>query len=197
MTTLRPRRPAVLSLAALAGLSLALSGCGVDEGDAQAALESAEDRLAQAEDRISELEADSSNRVDLGELQRQAEGALDGADQRVGELLEDLRGRAEPLREITEQDLRDLELPRIEGLDLDAEAAVEDLMKSLPSGPDMADVEALREDGRVIVEYAESALEADPQVLEDTMREVAEQARRALPDLKDVEFRVGGQSFTF
>ena len=49
----------------------------------------------------------------------------------------------------------------------------------------------------MIVEYAESALEADPQVLEDTMREVAEQARRALPDLKDVEFRVGGQSFTF
>lgn len=197
MNTVRRRRPAVLSLAALAGLSLAVSGCAVDEGDAQAALESAEDRLAQAEDRISELEADASDRVDLGELKRQAEGALESADQRVAEVLEDLRGRAEPLREITEQDLRDIELPRIEGLDLDAEGAVEDLMKSLPSGPDMAEVEALREEGRVIIDYAESALEADPQVLEDTMREVAEQARNALPDVTDVEFRVGDRTFTF
>ena len=197
MSTLHRRRPAVLSLAALAGLCLAASGCAVDDGATQAALESAEDRLAQAEDRISELEADASDRVDLGDLQRQAEGALEGADQRVADVLEDLRGRAEPLREITEQDLREIELPRIEGLDLDAQGAVEDLMKSLPSGPDMADVEAVREEGRVIVDYAESALEADPQVLEDTMREVADQARNALPDLKDVEFRVGDRTFTY
>lgn len=197
MSTMHRRRPAALSLAALAGLSLVLSGCAADEGEDRAALERAEDRLAQAEDRISELEADASERVDLGDLQRQAEGALDGADQRAAEVLEDLRSRAEPLRELTEQDLRDIELPRIEGLDLDAQGAVEDLLRSLPSGPDMADVEAVREDGRVIVEYAESALEADPQVLEDTMREVADQARNAIPDLTEVEFRVGDRTFTF
>lgn len=132
------RRPAALSLATLAALALAASGCAVDDGETRAALQSAEDRLAQAEDRISELEA----------------------DQRAAEV-------------------------------------VEDLTRSLPSGSDIVDVEALREDGKVVIEYGRSALEADPQVLEDTMREAAEQARNAIPDLKDVEFRVGDRTFTY
>ena len=44
------RRPAALSLATLAALALAASGCAVDGGDTRAALQSAEDRLAQAEE---------------------------------------------------------------------------------------------------------------------------------------------------
>ena len=187
---IRRRRPASLSLAALAALSLAASGCAADDGQTRAALQSAEDR-------ISELEADASGRVDLEELRRRAEDVVDGADQRVAEAVEELRGRAEPLREVTEQDLRDLELPRIEGLDLGAPDAVRELLRTLPSGPDMIDVDAVREDGRVIVRYAESALQADPEILEQTMREVAGQARSALPDLREVEFRVGDRTFTF
>lgn len=154
------RRPAALSLATLAALALSASGCAVDDGETRAALQSAEDRLAQAEDRISELEADASERVDLGQLRQEAEGALEEADQRAAEV-------------------------------------VEDLTRSLPSGSDIVDVEALREDGKVVIEYGRSALEADPQVLEDTMREAAEQARNAIPDLKDVEFRVGDRTFTY
>jgi len=154
------RRPAALSLATLAALALAASGCAVDDGETRAALQSAEDRLAQAEDRISELEADASDRVDLGQLRQEAEGALEEADQRAAEV-------------------------------------VEDLTRSLPSGSDIVDVEALREDGKVVIEYGRSALEADPQVLEDTMREAAEQARNAIPNLEDVEFRVGDRTFTF
>lgn len=154
------RRPAALSLATLAALALAASGCAVDDGETRAALQSAEDRLAQAEDRISELEADASDRVDLGQLRQEAEGALAEADQRAAEV-------------------------------------VEDLTRSLPSGSDIVDVEALREDGKVVIEYGRSVLEADPQVLEDTMREAAEQARSAIPDLKDVEFRVGDRTFTY
>ena len=42
-----------------------------------------------------------------------------------------------------------------------------------------------------------SLLEADPQVLEDTMREAADRARDAIPDLEDVEFRVGDRTFTY
>ena len=61
----------------------------------------------------------------------------------------------------------------------------------------IVDVEALREDGKVVIEYGRSALEADPQVLEDTMREAADRARDAIPDLEDVEFRVGDRTFTF
>ena len=100
------RRPAALSLATLAALALAASGCAVDDGATRAALQSAEDRLAQAEDRISELEADASDRVDLGQLRQEAEGALAEADQRAAEV-------------------------------------VEDLTRSLPSGSDIVDVEAL------------------------------------------------------
>ncbi|MBD4382541.1 hypothetical protein GUH10_11805, partial [Xanthomonas citri pv. citri] len=55
-----------------------------------------------------------------------------------------------------------------------AAEVVEDLTRSLPSGSDIVDVEALREDGKVVIEYGQSLLEADPQVLEETMREAAE-----------------------
>ena len=78
-----------------------------------------------------------------------------------------------------------------------AAEVVEDLTRSLPSGSDIVDVEALREDGKVVIEYGQSLLDADPQVLEDTMREAAERARNAIPDLKDVEFRVGDRTFTY
>ena len=78
-----------------------------------------------------------------------------------------------------------------------AAEVVEDLTRSLPSGSDIVDVEALREDGKVVIEYGQSLLEADPQVLEDTMREAADRARDAIPDLEDVEFRVGDRTFTY
>ena len=77
------RRPAALSLATLAALALAASGCAVDDGETRAALQSAEDRLAQAEDRISELEAEcDALRAALLEVRRQR-GTQPGADPAV------------------------------------------------------------------------------------------------------------------
>ena len=62
---------------------------------------------------------------------------------------------------------------------------------------DVVDVEAVKDQGKVIVDYAEDALPQDPQELERTLREAAEKAKRSVPDLEDVEFRVGDRTFTF
>lgn len=195
----RRHRPA-LSLAAVLTLGLALTGCAVDDGGTEAALQSAEERLSQAERRIQELEDQADRTVDVGELGDRAQAAVDDLGGQADQALKDLQSRAEPLSELSVDQLKDVRLPELEGLpdlSLDAEGAVEDLMRGLPSGPDMADVEAVKDQGRVIVGYWKSALDADPAVLEQAMREAAEKAKESVPDLKDVEFRVGDQTFTF
>ena len=49
----------------------------------------------------------------------------------------------------------------------------------------------------MVVDLAEGALPQDPAELERRLEEAADRVRDSVPDLEDVEFRVGDRSFTF
>ena len=92
MSTLR--RPLTASLAAVAALGLALTGCTPQEEPAtQEAMRSAEARLDQAEERLRELEDRVDRQVDLSDLRAEAEGALSGLEGAS----QDARARADSL----------------------------------------------------------------------------------------------------
>lgn len=77
------------------------------------------------------------------------------------------------------------------------EAKVEDMFRNMPGAEGLQDVSVQQDEGALEVTYGEESLRADPAVLEETLREQAEQAKQRLDELKTLEFRVGDRTYTF
>lgn len=171
-TTHRPRTLA--SLGALAAAALLLTGCGADEETAELreSLSSAEERLSSAEARIDTLQDEVDRIPNTEELRSQAGAAVSSAV-----------GRAEEA---------------VSSLGSGAENAAREAVDSLPDLPSAEQVEQTGREGRdMVVDLAEGALPQDPAELERRLEEAADRVRDSVPDLEDVEFRVGDRSFTF
>ncbi|MDY6055588.1 hypothetical protein [Micrococcus sp.] len=167
---LRGRRVLAMAVAAVASAAL-LSGCASDDAEAHRALESAQERLDSVESRVAELEDEVDRKMDLGDLEARANEIGSEAARRAQEAWEGARA--------------------------EVEGRVQGAVDSLPGLPDAEDVQALEDQGRVVIDYARDALSQDPAELERQAREAAERAREALPDLRGVEIRVGDQTFSF
>ena len=85
-----------------------------------------------------------------------------------------------------------------ETVEVEAEVAkVEDMFRNMPGAEGLQDVSVQQDEGALEVTYGEESLRADPAVLEETLREQAEQAKQRLDELKTVEFKVGDKTYTF
>lgn len=131
----------------------------------------------------------------------ETQAALESANERISraeQRIQELEDEAD--RRVDLPDLRQRAEDALSGLgdaSEDAQTTADELVSSLPSVDDVVDVEAMKEEGRVIVDYADDVLSADPAELEGQLRDAAERAKESMPDLKDVEFRVGDRAFTF
>lgn len=127
---------------------------------------------------------------------------------------EELQGHASDLSAMAEearaslQGLEDLSRAQLESFDWSAldqyrgtwfgdEAKVEDMFQNMPGAEGLQDVSVKQDQGALEVTYGEESLRADPAVLEETLREQAEQAKQRLDELKTVEFKVGDKTYTF
>jgi hypothetical protein len=127
---------------------------------------------------------------------------------------EQIRGQAEDLTAQAEQlwtearQLGDLTVEQVqtfdwsslseyEGIFLGDNSKVSEFFRSMPSGPDMESFEIKGGEGKLVVNYGEQATEVDPAVLQETMEQVAAQAKERVQNLETVEFRVGDEVYTF
>jgi len=133
------------------------------------------------------------------ELQGQAQQVQGQAEQ-----LRDQAGaalaEARDLGELTVEQVRGFDwsaLDRYEGVFLGDNSRVTELLRSMPSGPDMESFAIRGDEGTLVVEYGDRAAEVDPAVLRETMSEVAAQAKERVRNLETVEFHVGDEVYTF
>ncbi len=127
---------------------------------------------------------------------------------------EQIRGQAEEITGQAEQlwtearELGDLTVEQVQGFDwsslaeyegifLGDNSKVAEFFRSMPSGPDMESLEIKGDEGKLVVHYGEQAAEVDPAVLQETMEQVAVQAKERVQNLETVEFRVGDRTYTF
>jgi outer membrane murein-binding lipoprotein Lpp len=127
---------------------------------------------------------------------------------------EQFRGQAEEITGQAEQlwtearELGDLTVDQVQGFDwsslaeyegifLGDNSKVTEFFRSMPSGPDMESFEIKGDEGKLVVHYGEQATEVDPAVLQETMEQVAAQAKERVQNLETVEFRVGDRTYTF
>lgn len=127
---------------------------------------------------------------------------------------EEIRGQADEITARAEQlwtearEMGDLTVEQVRGFDwsslaefdgilLGDNSDVTEFFRSMPSGPDMESFEIKGDEGKLVVNYGEQATEVDPAVLQETMEQVAAQAKERVQDLETVEFRVGDRTHTF
>jgi Domain of unknown function (DUF4825) len=127
---------------------------------------------------------------------------------------EEIRGQAEDITAQAEQlwtearQLGDLTVEQVQGFDWSSLAEYEGIFlgdnsrvvqffRSMPSGPDMESFAIRGDEGKLIVNYGDQATEVDPAVLQETMEQVAAQAKERVQNLETVEFRVGDRTYTF
>ena len=133
----------------------------------------------------------------------EAQSTMDQAQQKVDDAqayLERMQQDVGHLTEFSVQDLQDFDFGRLveyAGTYLGDNSTVIEFMRSMPSGQDIESFQIQGDQGKLTVNYGDQALEADPAVLQQTMEEVAAQAKEHVQNLKTVEFRVGEKTYTF
>lgn len=113
---------------------------------------------------------------------------------------EQLWTEARQLGDLTVEQVQDFDwssLAEYEGIFLGDNSKVTEFFRSMPSGPDMESFQIKGDEGKLVVNYGEQAAEVDPAVLQETMEQVAAQAKERVQNLETVEFRVGDEVYTF
>jgi hypothetical protein len=129
-------------------------------------------------------------------------GALTGCAQ-IDELTgkaDEARASLQGLEEVSRQTLEEFDWSRLDeyrGTLLGDNSRVAEMFRQMPGAEDIQDFHIKGDQGVLEVRYGDQALEADPAVLEQTLREQAEQAKQRIQNLDKVEFRVGDTTYTF
>lgn len=112
----------------------------------------------------------------------------------------DVVGQAQELSELTRQQVENFDwssLDQYEGILLGDNSQVIEFFRSMPSGPNMENFEIKGDQGKLVVNYDDQAVEVDPAVLQKTMEDVAAEAKERVQNLETVEFTVGERTYTF
>ncbi|HRO29436.1 MULTISPECIES: DUF4825 domain-containing protein [Micrococcaceae] len=107
---------------------------------------------------------------------------------------------ARQMGDLTVEQVRDFDWSSLSGFDgilLGDNSRVTEFFRSMPSGPDMESFEIKGDEGTLVVHYGEQVAEVDPAVLQETMEQVAAEAKERVQNLDTVEFRVGERTYTF
>jgi hypothetical protein len=130
-----------------------------------------------------------------GQVQGAADQAGDAVDQ-AGRLWDEAR----TVGELTLDQVETFDWSSLQGhwdATLGDPAAVDEFLRSMPSGPDIESVGIRAEDGALVVHYGEHVAQTDPAVLGRTMEDISAQAKQHIDGLETVEFRVGDEAYTF
>ncbi len=122
-------------------------------------------------------------------------GGLTGCTQ-----IDELTGRADEAR-ASLQGLEEMSRETLDSFDwsvldeyggtlLGDNSKVTEMFRSMPGAEDIKDFHIKGDQGVLEVRYGDEALKADPAVLEETLREQAEQAKQRIENLKTVEFHI-------
>ena len=106
------------------------------------------------------------------------------------------------------QELIDLTVERIQNFDwpglrefadtaLADISAVEELLRAMPSGEDIASIDVSTFEGTLVTTYRDSVMKIDPILLDETMSSVADHAKDLIDGLSEVQFKVGDTTYRF
>ncbi|OFR90134.1 hypothetical protein HMPREF2863_07535 [Micrococcus sp. HMSC067E09] len=129
-------------------------------------------------------------------------GGLTGCAQidQLTDRADEARASLQGLEEMSRQTLEQFDwssLDEYRGTWLGDASEVTEMFRRMPGAEDIQDFHIKGDQGVLEVRYKDEALKADPAVLEQTLREQAEQARQRIRNLEQVEFKVGDETYTF
>ncbi|MDO5635541.1 MAG: DUF4825 domain-containing protein [Micrococcus sp.] len=123
-----------------------------------------------------------------------------GQAQETRQQAEEIRGSMAELSDITRERLESFDwsqLGQYDGVYLGDNSRVVEFMRSMPGGANMDTFEIRGDEGTLVVNYGDKDTTIDPALLQDTLRDIAEQAEQRIQNLERVEFHVGDEVYTF
>lgn len=114
--------------------------------------------------------------------------------------VEEAARKGQELIDLTVEKVKNFDWSKLDefaGTRLADNASVQELVRAMPSGEDIASIDVSTTEGKLVITYNDDVAEIDPALLEETMSEVSGHAKDFIGGLSDVEFKVGDKTYSF